>query len=85
MDGGLNHSEPLLGPFESMWGGIPGTNPRQQPPSAWQVSRYWVIWIFLVLDEFAEYSISRTKYYGMKLLSAFHQIDRIGAPYMCTY
>jgi hypothetical protein len=51
--------------------GILGTNTRQQPPSAWQVSRCWVNWIFLFRDEFAEYSISRTKYSSMKLLSAF--------------
>jgi hypothetical protein len=31
------------------------------PLSAWQVSSCWVIWIFLVRDEFVEYSISRTK------------------------
>jgi hypothetical protein len=30
-DGGLSCSGPLLGPFESMWGGTLGTNPRQQP------------------------------------------------------
>jgi hypothetical protein len=54
LDGGLSHSGPLLGPFESMQGGTSGTNPRQEPPSAWQVSRCWVIWIFLVGDEFAE-------------------------------
>jgi hypothetical protein len=35
------------------------------------VSRCWVIWIFVVWDEFAKYSISETKYCGMKLLSAF--------------
>jgi hypothetical protein len=69
LDCGPSHSRPLLGPSESMRGGTPGTNPRQQPPSAWQVSRSWVI--FLVLDEFAEYSISGTKYSGIKLLSAF--------------
>jgi hypothetical protein len=40
-----------------MQGGTLGTNPRQHPPSAWQVSRCWVIWIFLVCDKFAEYSI----------------------------
>jgi hypothetical protein len=54
-----------------MRGGTPGTNPRQQPPSAWQVSRCWVIWIFLVCDEFAEYPILGTKYSGMKLLGVF--------------
>jgi hypothetical protein len=48
-----------------------GTNPRQQPQSAWQVNRCWVIWIFLVHNKFVEYSILRTKYSGMKLLSAF--------------
>jgi hypothetical protein len=52
-------------------GGTPGTNPRQQPSSAWQVSRCCVIWILLVRDKFAEYLISGTKYSGMKLLSAF--------------
>jgi hypothetical protein len=35
----VGHSRPLLWSSESMWGGTPGTNPRQQPPSAWQVSR----------------------------------------------
>jgi hypothetical protein len=40
-----------------MRGGTPGTNPRQQPPSAWQVSRCWMILIFLICDEVAEYSI----------------------------
>jgi hypothetical protein len=67
-----SHIVPLLRPSESMWGGILSANPCQQPPSAWQMSRYWVIWIFLVLDEFVEYSILGTKYSGMKLLSAFH-------------
>jgi hypothetical protein len=28
-------ADPLLGPSDSMWGGTPHTNPRQQPPSAW--------------------------------------------------
>jgi hypothetical protein len=28
LDGGLSHNGPLLGPFESMRSGIPGTNPR---------------------------------------------------------
>jgi hypothetical protein len=51
LDGGLSHSGPLLGSSESMWGGTPGTNPRQQPLSAWQVCRCWVIWIFLIRDE----------------------------------
>jgi hypothetical protein len=50
-------SGPLLGPSESMWDGTLGTNPRQQPPNASQVSRCWVIRIFLVHDEFTEYSI----------------------------
>jgi hypothetical protein len=54
-----------------MQGGTPGTNARQQPLSAWQVSKCWVIWIFLVRDEFVKYSISGTKYSGIKLLSAF--------------
>jgi hypothetical protein len=40
-----------------MQGGTLGTNPRQQPLSAWQVSIYWVIWIFMVCDKFVEYSI----------------------------
>jgi hypothetical protein len=71
LDGGPSHSGPFLGPFESMRAGTPGTNPRPQPSSAWQVSRCWVIWIFLVCDKFAEYSILGTKYSGMKLLSAF--------------
>jgi hypothetical protein len=31
LDGGPSHSAPLLGPFESMRGGTPGTNPHQQP------------------------------------------------------
>jgi hypothetical protein len=57
LDGGLSCSAPLLGPSESMRGGTLGTNSHQQPPSAWQVSRCCVIWIFLVCDEFAEYSI----------------------------
>jgi hypothetical protein len=29
LDGGLSHSAPLLGPFESMWVGTLGTNPHQ--------------------------------------------------------
>jgi hypothetical protein len=57
LDGGPGHSGPLLRPFESMRGDTLGTNTHQQPSSAWQVSRCWVIWIFLVCDEFAEYSI----------------------------
>jgi hypothetical protein len=56
-DGGSSRSGPILKPFESIRGGTPGINPRQQPPSAWQVSRCWLIWIFLVYNEFAEYSI----------------------------
>jgi hypothetical protein len=71
LDGGPSHNGPQLGPSESLWDGTLGTNPCQQLPSAWQVSRHWVIWIFLVIDEFAEYSISGTKYSGTKLLSAF--------------
>jgi hypothetical protein len=39
LDDGLSHSGPLLGPSESMRGGTLGTNPHQQPPSAWQMSR----------------------------------------------
>jgi hypothetical protein len=69
LDGGLSHNG-SLGPSESLRGGTPGTNPRQEPLSAWQVSKCWVIWIFLVSDEFAEYSISRSMFSGMKLLSA---------------
>jgi hypothetical protein len=34
-DGGLSHSELLLGPSESMQGGTPDTNLRQQTSSAW--------------------------------------------------
>jgi hypothetical protein len=71
LNGGPSHREPLLGSSESLWDGTRGTNPRQQPLSGWQVSRCWVIWIFLVHDEFVEYSISKTKYFVMKLLSAF--------------
>jgi hypothetical protein len=71
LDDGPSHKGPLLGPSESMRGGTLSTNTRQQPLSAWQVSRCWVIWIFLVRDEFAEYSIFGTKYSGLKLLSAF--------------
>jgi hypothetical protein len=71
LDDGPSRKGPLLGPSESMRGGTLGTNTRQQPLSAWQVSRCWVIWIFLVRDEFAEYSIFGTKYSGLKLLSAF--------------
>jgi hypothetical protein len=71
LDGGPSHSGLLFGPFESMRGGTPGTNPHQQPLSAWQVCRCWEIWIFLVRDKFVEYSISKSKYSGMKLLSAF--------------
>jgi hypothetical protein len=52
LDGEPSHSRPLLVPFKSMWGGTPGTNPRQQPLSARQV-----IWIFLVCNKFVEYSI----------------------------
>jgi hypothetical protein len=40
LDGGLSRRGPLLEPSEFMRGGTPGTNPHQQPPSAWQVSRY---------------------------------------------
>jgi hypothetical protein len=40
LDGGPSHNGPLLGPFKSMCGRTPGTNPIQRPPSAWQVSRY---------------------------------------------
>jgi hypothetical protein len=53
LDGGLSRSKTLLGPFESLRGGALGTHPHQQPSSAWQVSRCWVIWILLVSDEFA--------------------------------
>jgi hypothetical protein len=34
LDGEPSHSEPLIGPSESMRGSTPGTNPHQQPPSA---------------------------------------------------
>jgi hypothetical protein len=43
LEGGLSHSGPLLGPFESMLGVTPCTNLRQQPPNAWQVSGCWVV------------------------------------------
>jgi hypothetical protein len=56
LDGGPSNSGPLLGPSESMQGGTLGTNTRQQLPSAWQVSMYWVIWIFLICNKYAEYS-----------------------------
>jgi hypothetical protein len=55
LDGGLSCSSPLLGPSEFMRGGTPGTNSRQQPMSAWQLSKCWVIWIFFTCDKFAEY------------------------------
>jgi hypothetical protein len=71
LDSGPSRKGPLLGPSESLRGGTPVTNSRQQPPSAWQVSRCWVIWVFLVSDKFAEYIIYRIKYSGMKLLSTF--------------
>jgi hypothetical protein len=29
LDGGTSHNEPILRISESMWGGTPGTNPRQ--------------------------------------------------------
>jgi hypothetical protein len=35
LDGGPSHSRLLLGPSESMRGGTPGTNARQQPLSDW--------------------------------------------------
>jgi hypothetical protein len=57
LDGGMSCSGPLLGPSESMRSGTSGTNLHQQPPSAWQLSRCWVIWIFHVHDEFVEYSV----------------------------
>jgi hypothetical protein len=57
LDGGPSRSEPLFGIFMSMRDGASGTNPRQQPTGAWQVSRCWVIWILLVYDKFVEYSI----------------------------
>jgi hypothetical protein len=57
LNDGLRRSGSFLETSESMRGGTPGTNPRQQPLSAWQVSRWQVIWIFLVYDEFTEYSI----------------------------
>jgi hypothetical protein len=50
-----SHIGPILGLSESMRSGTSGTNPHQQPLSAWQVSRCWVIWIFLIRDEFVEY------------------------------
>jgi hypothetical protein len=43
-----------------MQDGTQGTNTRQQPSSAWQVSSCYVIWIFLVRDEFTEYSIQES-------------------------
>jgi hypothetical protein len=57
LDSGPSHSGPLLGPSKSMRGGTAGTNPHLQPLNACQVSGYWVILIFLVSDEFADYSI----------------------------
>jgi hypothetical protein len=32
LDGGPSHSEPLVGPFESMLGGTPATNPHHRLP-----------------------------------------------------
>jgi hypothetical protein len=57
LNGRSSRSRPLLEPSKSMRG---GTNPRQQPPSSWQVSRCWLVWIFLVHDEFFEYSIQES-------------------------
>jgi hypothetical protein len=68
--GGETLRTPLCA-FRVYTGGTLGTNPRRQPPSAYQVSRCWVIWIFLVRDEFAKHSISGTKYSVIKLLSDF--------------
>jgi hypothetical protein len=34
LNGGLSRSESLIELSESMWCGTPGTNPRQQHPSA---------------------------------------------------
>jgi hypothetical protein len=91
-DGGPSHSRPLLGSFESMQGGTPDTNSRQQAPSAWQVSRCWVIWIYLVHGEFAEYSFHEptTLAQNHSVLSCgdqmlFCRVDQIGAPHRCTY
>jgi hypothetical protein len=81
----LEDSRGYQGPSESMCGGTLGTNPHQQPPSAWQVSRCWVIWIFLVFDEFAEYSIQKPSTLAQNRLVLFHQIDRIDALDRCTY
>jgi hypothetical protein len=75
LKGGPSRCRPLLGPSKSLRGGTSGTNPHQQSPSAWQVSKCWVIWIFLVSAEFAKYSLSRTKYLSKKLLSVFCRID----------
>jgi hypothetical protein len=61
LDGGSSYSGPLPSPSESMRGGILGTNPSQQLLSTCQMSRCCVIWIFLVYNEFVEYSISGTK------------------------
>jgi hypothetical protein len=71
LDGGPNRSGPLLEPSESLRDGTPGTNACQHHLSAWQVSRCYLIWIFLVSDEFIEHPISETKYSDMNLLSAF--------------
>jgi hypothetical protein len=38
LDGGSSRSGPLLGPSESLRGRTLDTHPRQQPPSARQVS-----------------------------------------------
>jgi hypothetical protein len=84
LDGGLSHNGPLLGPSEFLRGGTLDTNLSQQPPSVWQVSICWVIWILLVCDKFVEYSILGTKYSGISLLSAFSPNWSNRRTYKCT-
>jgi hypothetical protein len=78
-------------PSESMRGGTLGSNPRQQLPSDWQVSRCSVILFFLVCDEVVEYSIHEpsTLTRNCQALSLgdrvlFHRVDQIGAPIRCS-
>jgi hypothetical protein len=52
LDGGPSHNGPLVRPSKSMRGGTLGTNPRQQPLSAWKV----VIPGFYAKTEYSSYA-----------------------------
>jgi hypothetical protein len=75
----------LLGPSESMWGGTLGTNPRQQPRvlDKWVGARSSGSSLCVTNLPSTQFQELSTLVWNWWVL--FHRIDRIRAPYRCTY